>query len=409
MTRYPKTIREGAAKVRIYKSKSARHKSGHRFAVVWMDGETRRQRDFADPKDAEAFARVTAGNLHAGRVDGINVDDIDTLTTAKSIAGETGVVQALREWQRANELTHGHLLEVCKQWARDHAGEFRRVPLDEAIRLFKSARAKDGVNVRKTYRNRLERLSEAMPGMDVATISTPALTAYLNAIPHPVTRATERKTIVTFFRWCRDQGYVTESTRTAACRTTRPRNGDEGEVTIITPSVGRDVLRLIATRHPDLLAATVLALFAAIRREEIEAQTWADIDLAERTLVVTKAKPRTPSNRIVELPEAAVEWMLRCGERTGLVCPHDGMRKVRNACAEAGIRLPKNVFRHSAISYRLACGYTKGQVALWAGHSEAVLTSRYTRTRKKPEGEAWFGLTPGRVLGGQENVVEMEG
>jgi hypothetical protein len=51
---------------------------------------------------------------------------------------------------------------------------------------------------------------------------------------------------------------------------------------------------------------------------------------------------------------------------------------------------PQDVMRHSYISYRLAQGHGRGQVAEWAGNSEAVIRQRYRRPLRAEDGAAWF-------------------
>jgi hypothetical protein len=51
---------------------------------------------------------------------------------------------------------------------------------------------------------------------------------------------------------------------------------------------------------------------------------------------------------------------------------------------------PQDVMRHSYISYRLAQGYGRGQVAEWAGNSEGEIRRSYRRPLRKEDGDRWF-------------------
>jgi hypothetical protein len=53
---------------------------------------------------------------------------------------------------------------------------------------------------------------------------------------------------------------------------------------------------------------------------------------------------------------------------------------------------PQDVMRHSYISYRLAQGHGRGQVAEWAGNSESEIRKSYRRPLRKEDGDAWFGV-----------------
>lgn len=69
-------------------------------------------------------------------------------------------------------------------------------------------------------------------------------------------------------------------------------------------------LELVRASAPDLIAAAAIAGFAGLRRAEIHAQQWEDINLKEKFLRVTKGKRGTPARRLVPLSDAAVEWLM---------------------------------------------------------------------------------------------------
>ena len=57
--------------------------------------------------------------------------------------------------------------------------------------------------------------------------------------------------------------------------------------------------------------------------------------------------------------------------------------------------------RHSLISYAVAFVQQIGQVALWAGNSEAIIKRHYLERVTQEEGKAFFAIapnTPGKVL-----------
>jgi integrase len=407
---FPMTIRSGPVVGKIYRSASKRTATGYLYQVAYHDGSVRRVQQFPQLAAAENFLRDTLAQLRAGRRNDAVLDGAarDLLTTAEQLAGDYTILDALRQWKAAVELTRDNLMEAARQWSRDNPSDVDAITLAEIVNRFLHDKQRQGIDVKAGYRNRLHLLVEAMPNMTIRDLTTPALNAYLNRFDNAVTRNTHRRNIVTMFTWARNQGYLPDAVRHAAQKTERASERDDKPVVLFSPAEYADVLRLIATDHPHYLAATVIAGFCGLRRAEVHNQVWADIDLSAGHLTVTKAKPRTPADRLVEIPPAALEWLLRCPNRHGNVCSNLAIDRVRDIVRTAGLACPQNGFRKSAISYRIAMGTSKGEVATWAGNSEQQINSHYRRPVPRALGEAYFALTPAVVLDGADNVIPME-
>jgi integrase len=407
---FPMTIRSGPVVGKIYRSASERTGTGYLYQVAYHDGTVRRVQQFPQLAAAENFLRDTLAQLRAGRRNEEVMDgaDRDLLTTAEQLAGEYSILDALRQWKAASELTRDNLMEAARQWSRDNPSDSERKDLAEVVAEFLSQKKKLGIKVKVTYGNRFEQLVAAMPGMKIKEITASMLTAYLERFSHPVTRNTHRKNIITLFTWARKNKYLENSIKHQAEETDRARAEEAKPVVVFSPAEYADVLRLIATEHPHYLAATVIAGFCGLRRAEVHSQTWADIDLSAGHLTVTKAKPNTPSYRLVEIPPAALEWLLRCPNRSGRLCSNLAIDRIRDIVRTAGLACPQNGFRKSAISYKIATGTSKGEVATWAGNSEQQINSHYRRPVPRALGEAYFALTPAVVLDGADNVINME-
>lgn len=408
--RFPYKIKDGSVVVTIYRNKSDRTKSGWLYQMRWHDGNAHRTQQFADLSKAETEARILAGQLRAGRHEDevISREDLDLLTSAREIVGDTPLIQALQEWKRCSDLTSGNLLEAAQVWKRANSGA-KRISLEEAVRLFKAAKKRQGVDVALTYKNRLERLQDAFPHHSLTGVTTPTLNRYLAQFEDPVSRNTHRKNIVTMWRWCRKQGYLPDTARTAAENTDRASEANDKPVGIISPTTAKEILGWVFNDHPHYLAPVVLAIFTGMRPCEIHKQVWEDIDLEAGTLHVTNAKKRTVRDRLVEIGPVGVEWLMLCGGRSGRICTNEAITRVREIHKKKTEEsLPVNAFRHSYISYKIAIGFTVGQVAAIAGNTERVIHKDYRRPRPKSEGEAWFALTPEAVLNSQDNVIPME-
>lgn len=406
---FPFEITKQGTTLKIYRSKHPKTKSGWIFQLCYHSGGKRFVRQFADFQKAKKEGELKAEMLAAGQLDAARMSkqDRDELLLARDIAGDIPIVEAISQWKRMQDITKGNGLEAAKLWNKANLTAFENIKLEEVIRRFKAAKERAGVNVESAYKNRLERLTATFPKAFLSRITTRQLSAYLDKIDHPVSRNTHRKNLLTLWSWCRKQGYLPDTIRTEAEKTERAQEEDGSQVEIITPDVAESVLRLIENEHAEYLPAAILAIFTGVRRGEIHGQVWEDINLEESRLHVTKAKPRTPADRLVEIPSAGMEWFIRCGNRKGRVCQNLAMDRIRKICDTAGLDLPRNCFRHSFITYKMALGLSAGQVAGIAGTSERQIHKHYRRPRPKSEAEKWFSLSPKVVLK-DTKVVSME-
>jgi len=53
--------------------------------------------------------------------------------------------------------------------------------------------------------------------------------------------------------------------------------------------------------------------------------------------------------------------------------------------------------RHSWISYMIAKGHSKAEIAEWAGNSEAIIETDYRHPLMREDGDAWFSLPEERL------------
>ena len=250
-------------------------------------------------------------------------------------------------------------------------------------------------------------------------ITTAELDGMLEKINDPVTRNGVRKRCVTLFRWCKKQKWLPEADipaieKTIIVRETAKRIG------IISSEVFEKCLRHIRASQPEDLAALVFAGFCGLRGDEIHGkrhqgqkirQVWEDIHIGQKILNVTNVKQNTPSWRLVPICDAAVAWLKLCpdfiktqkaagpAQNTGQpgtpVCGPNAMQSIRRSCALAKISLPRNCFRHSFISHRIAqLNGNKNQTADEAGNSVRQITKHYRVPLPKEQGDTWFNLFP---------------
>ncbi len=227
--------------------------------------------------------------------------------------------------------------------------------------------------------------------------------------------------------------------RNAGDAVTAPRPS-RTEMRALTPAEARTLLD--AARGDRLEALYVLAVTTGMRRGELLALTWADVDLDEATLRVTatlqrtaagftRAEPKTVrSRRLVLLTPAAVASLrerrthgiaerLRAGgawdDRWGLVFststgrPMDGSnligRSFRPLVARAGVpRVRFHDLRHTCATLLLSRGVHAKVVSDLLGHSTIAITldtySHVLPPMQRQAAEAMAGILDGSALGG---------
>ncbi len=164
------------------------------------------------------------------------------------------------------------------------------------------------------------------------------------------------------------------------------------------------LLAYFRTAHPEYLGALAIAGFCGLRRAEVHAQQWVDINLDRGFVRVSKAKRNTPASRLVPLSAAAVKWLTLCDDRTDALCANlaiDRIREIARTAINGKTKkplfpaIPDNAFRHSYISHRVAATGNVAATALEAGNSPKIIFGHYRELFTKEEGEAWFELSPG--------------
>ena len=400
--RFPHEIRSGSVSVTIYRVErpaTGRQAAREIFTLAWHVGGRRRTRQFTSFKSAEEDGRLKAGQLASGRVEAaaaMTLEDSEVLLAARDIAGEVPVLTALEEWQRARALCKGSILPACELWAETQTAKIQDVTATEAAKQFLEAKRRAGVDTTAGLERTLPKFLDAFGEQAMCTISARALQAWLDTMDHPSTRNSHRRRIVTFFRWARKVGMLPGSAQTEIEKTDLAKEKPL-DIGILTVPQFSAVLQLMRKKHPEHLAAAVLAGFCGLRRKEIHAQAWKDVVLNRGHLRVTAAKANTPAKRLVPLCPAAVEWLLLCDRSGDLVSPPWGLDLIRRFCREAKppIPCPENGFRHGYISHRAAQTGNLAETAMESGNSVRVIHAHYRELVAKEDGEAWFSIRPG--------------
>lgn len=402
------TVKAGSVSVPIYRNAHDTNASGWTFVVAWHSPNGRKRAKFASESAAVEEARLRAGQLANGRAEASDVSraDREELLNARRLAGDVPLLAALKEWRKAADLTQGQVIASAEAWKARNRGKIERATVSEALTRFLKEKKKAGYNTEGNHGSILEAARAALGDYQIAQVSASMLDSYLSKIPHPVTRNTHRKRLVTLWRWAQAKGLLPRDAKTEADQTSRARE-QAPEVGIISSATFAEALEHVRANAPDDLPAIILAGFCGLRRGEIHGQAWADVNLEQKHVRVTTAKRGTPARRLVPLSAAAIEWLMLAPDRTNDVCVGLAIDRVRKACIGAEMVLPENCFRHSWISHRVAETGNVPQVALDAGNSPQIIHRHYRELVTKAEGTAWFAITPAKEPGKPAEIIPM--
>lgn len=405
---WPKQVRVGHATVNVYRIKQPRGKTGFTHVVAWLTPMGRHRRKIADEAAAIEEARLQANKLNAGRIEStqMSVNDHEELAALRLLAGDVPPLSALQEWKQAREISGGSLLTAVRFYV-DHfsKSEAKSILVKDAVELFLKAKRAEGIDVKTSYEKILPRLRDGDLGnLPIEVIGRDQLASWTlsafavegKAEAHPETFNTARRRFVTLWKWARDEGYLPKLSRTAPeeIKSRKDVARNQEPIGIMSVPDWKASLALIRRDAPGLLATLVIAGFCGLRRSELMAQRWADIDLKRGHLRVTKAKPRTPARRLVHLCPAARDWLALCDQSGELIGPGWASDHVRARLRDAKISCPDNGFRHSFISFRCAATGSVDQTSQEAGNSPKVVFRHYRELVTPQQGKAWFGIKP---------------
>lgn len=403
--------------VKIYRVRAASTASGFAYVVSWIGAGGRETITRSDLAEARTFAETKARHICNGIAGAALTarSDFIELADLRRLAGEGGAsnaLAALNEWLEARRIVGGPIVEPCREWAqRRSATVLERIKVPVAIDRFVAEkdklRAGQGERV---YRSKLKYAADQLPDMLLDAVTLDQWNNLLDTFADPVTRNDIRKRLITLCRWARRKRHLPKHVVPLIEETERAKETVR-KIGIITPERLRELIAIYLEPHlVKHLGALILANRCGLRVEEIhgkrgdteQRQRWEDIHLDRGFLSVTAAKENTPSNRIVHLTPSAVAWLKLCPDsggrvyprQRGPVCEVNAIGLIRKVAKERGLKLPKNCFRHSWISYRIARTGDKQSTATEAGNSVKEIDKRYRVPLPKHLGEEWEAIMP---------------
>lgn len=297
------------------------------------------------------------------------------------------------------------------EYTLKHAARTEPVRVSTAIERFIASRVEK--NCKRRYlanlKSQLADVAEQFGSVMVDTVSKVQLEVFLQGLTakdgdtpaSPKTRINYIITLSALFGFAVEEGWRGEN---PAAKLRRPKR-DEVMTAVLTPDQAR---RLLAEgskpQYADVFPLFAIQLFAGPRRSELPWITWELI--RDKYLRLDKSKVR--SRRPVELPEALLKWIepYRGTDRVfapaAITFDPADTRPIENAytyriseIAEAsGVILPKNVLRHTALTYRVNFTGNIEATAEWGGTSAAVIRSNYLGAATPADAQVFYSLGP---------------
>lgn len=199
------------------------------------------------------------------------------------------------------------------------------------------------------------------------------------------TRAGYLSDLCTLWNWCLRRGYVPDLSPVLLDKETVP---PDGPPSIHTPAQVAAVLEA-ARREPDVLRHLAVRYFAGVRSSESHRLREENILRDRGVIEIPAVKAKTRRRRLVPISPALAAW-LDLGGTLRPIRPDTIRRVIRSS----GVPWPKNVARHSFVSYHLAQHQNAGKTALEAGHSEQILFAHYRETVTAQDAAAFWALRP---------------
>lgn len=384
-----------------------------RWAVSWSQGRKARSTTRRKHEDALKAARKIVRDLAAGLgTRAVTIEDAETLAVLRRVCGERQPIAVLSELEDAlRELRGVPLAKAVSHWKSSGMSEVERVTMRAARNRFLDDYESRSRYTRSGVRKEIDGfVNSRSGGICVCELTREILGEWIARPKLDGEKIGARfynnrlATWMTFLNRCRSWGMWPRGEKHPAemiSKRTEPRVA----VPIWTPQVARAVLALMQAESRRQVPYVVLGCWLGLRPTEITRVTWDAFDwhrgylhldhdvarkLQEERYVPLNAKAR-------ELLESWLRgeglWIKAlAGELRGKCCFVHDQSTVSVLARKRGIidSWPQDVMRHSYISYRIALGHSKHEVAEAAGNSEAVIRKRYRRPLMREDGEQWF-------------------
>lgn len=211
----------------------------------------------------------------------------------------------------------------------------------------------------------------------------------------PRTRLNYMVTLSTIFGFAQDRDYCPSN---PAAKIERPLLEDR-PVGILRVKEAVALLKAALEHERAMVPAIAIGLFAGIRRSELVALDWSEVNLAQGMIEVRGTKAKTRQRRIVHVCAALKKWLAPHAQQIGGITVSKRVdvwgEHLRDLIEKAGIaNYPHNGLRHSFGSYHYELHRNENLTASQMGNSPAVIFRHYRNLVRPADAKLYFSVTP---------------
>lgn len=383
-----------------------------RWVIYWREAGKGRQTTALNEKEARIQALAKAKTLSAG-IGGkvMTLQDAHLVERLKAIAGERSPLLFLDEIEDAQKrLGQATIAQAATHFLATGMKDIVRVSVSEAKTRFLALYANRSKATHRAHKTELEAFCAAHQ-MDVCDIERDLLESWIERktpdgkAPHQKTVITRHGLWVTFLNRCQEWNWLAKGEH--AGKQIEKRQEPRLAVHIWTPDVARAALEAARKYLPKQSLYLAIACWLGLRPSEVTRLRWELFDWKSgyihldisvcRKLQEERFVPLNPTARalIQQWLQARGLWeQALAGKLKGKCCRNRDRVEISLLLRKKKVidELKPDVMRHSYISYMIALGHSKHEVAEWAGNSEAIIRKRYRRPLRKEDGEAWASV-----------------
>lgn len=377
-----KIVKVGPVSLVVNEWRNSRGKIDYRF--TYKD-KNRKRKDVTRAKQADAIAaaKAVARKIHNGNADLGDLSD----DKARIVRAFLELEPTWQDVERFREMKQRVSATVSQA-------------SQEFIDLKIANRGRSNENIR-TLKGHLKKINKTFSTRYIDSISVVELDGWLTSQElEPRSKKNLRAGTVTFFRWCKTRGYLSDST-TAAEKMAKPIVPKKRHKTY-TP----DEMRLMVENvRPQYLPWLVLAGYQCVRQVELYPDTqstkgaldWSDIDFERMLIMVPPEVDKNGIGRALPMREITKTLLQPIAKKSGRITdklrPDKARKKNPTETANLGDLVGGwriNGLRKSAISYGCALDGV-GLTAMHAGNSESTIKAEYLNAKGADEALDYFG------------------
>jgi hypothetical protein len=389
------TVKFGSASVPIYLSESTGRK---RFILAYYRDGKRLRQSFSDLAAAKKEAMFVAQRIQSGmqHVTDLKPHERDNYKKAVELLDSLGIplVAAVEDYVQARKLAESEsLTSMANDYRRVFKPLTRRATVPELVAELLAAKKQDGAS--KAYvanlKTVLTRFGVAFPG-EILGIGSSEIDGWLRGLNlAPKSRSGMLICVKVLFSFARSQNCLPAEQMTAAEQIKKMRIKDDEEISTFTPAEMRKILH---AAPPHIVPILAIGAFTGIRMAELNRMSWSAFDLERGIIELRAGQAKTAARRLIPITDNLRAWIEPL-PRSGKVVRTELLHREVTALVRAlKMEWPRNVLRHSFITYRVAKVKSADQVALEAGNSPSVIFKNYRELATEEQADEWFGILP---------------